>query len=102
MASVDDFNAAFARFLAASQEVIDAHMAANFPTLPRVTLSAQIGKRYIRVVRDGTSAHCFVDTTNGDILKCDSWKAPAKGARGSIYSQDPTSCMTWCGVKYLR
>ena len=31
------------------------------------------------------SCHCFVDTTNGDILKPDSYKKPAPRARGNIY-----------------
>jgi hypothetical protein len=26
----------------------------------------------------------FIDLTNGDILKADGWKAPAKHARGNI------------------
>jgi hypothetical protein len=52
------------------------------------------GKRYARlvskneIVREGgfdhRSAFCFIDLTNGDILKAASWKAPAKHARGNI------------------
>jgi hypothetical protein len=33
-----------------------------------------------------TSVFCFIDKATGDILKSASWRAPAKGARGSIFS----------------
>lgn len=52
------------------------------------TVAAMPGKKYARLVtqRDGTnrSAMGFIDLTNGDILKADGWKAPAKHARGNI------------------
>lgn len=32
------------------------------------------------------SVYCFVDLSNGDILKSAGWKAPAKGKRGSIWN----------------
>lgn len=64
------------------------------------------GRRYIRIVRGcgcSRSVHCFIDTTNGDILK-GSWKAPvARGVRGNVYADDHgLGCVTWCGCKYLR
>jgi hypothetical protein len=34
------------------------------------------------------SVYCFVDKTNGNILKSASWKAPAKHARGNIFSEN--------------
>lgn len=49
------------------------------------------------------SAHCFVDMTNGDILKPDSWKKPAKHARGNIFSGEPASKSVGPhGAAYLR
>ena len=50
------------------------------------------GRKYVRVVETsphgtGRCVYCFVDTTNGDVLKSASWKGPAKGARGNIYSK---------------
>lgn len=46
------------------------------------------GQKYVRFTkRLGTSnrsAYCFVDLRNGDILKPDGWKRPAKHARGNI------------------
>lgn len=45
------------------------------------------GGKNARIVTNETgsrSAFCFVDLSNGDILKSAGWKAPAKGARGNI------------------
>lgn len=59
-----------------------------------VPVSVENGKRYVRVVvsRGGgvsRSVYCFVDKTDGSILKAAGWKAPAKGKRGSIF--DPAT-----------
>lgn len=52
------------------------------------TVDALPGKKYARLVtvRNGqrSSAMGFVNLENGDILKADGWKAPAKHARGNI------------------
>jgi hypothetical protein len=74
----------------------------SFPT----QVSYEVGRRYVRVVKFNgcqKSVHCFVDSTNGDILK-GSWKAPvANGVRGNIYADDHgLSCVDWHGPKYLR
>lgn len=34
------------------------------------------------------SVYCFIDLSNGDILKAAGWKAPAKGARGNIFNDN--------------
>jgi hypothetical protein len=41
--------------------------------------------------------YCFVDKSNGDILRAATWKAPAKIARGNIY-QDFKDAITPYGV----
>jgi Protein of unknown function (DUF5661) len=50
------------------------------------------GRRYVRVFKTdkqgGRSAYGFVDRLTGDVLKAASWKSPAKGPRGNIYSGD--------------
>jgi len=65
-------------------------------------LSLEYGKRYVKVVRSdacgGRCVHCFVDTTNGDVLKAASWKAPAKGARGNIYIGSQEGVSAWGGL----
>ena len=48
----------------------------------------QRGPKYARIVLTNgpsRSVHCFVNLSNGDILKAAGWKAPYKGgARGNI------------------
>jgi hypothetical protein len=57
----------------------------------------EAGKRYIKVVQSedwpngantGRSVYCFIDASNGDLLKAAGWKAPAKGKRGSIFNDN--------------
>jgi hypothetical protein len=47
-------------------------------------------QRYCRVVtvekKDGSRCIAgVIDMTNGDVLKAETWKRPAKGARGNLY-----------------
>ena len=72
-------------------------------------LEAQIGMKYIRLVtrRPGIdlsgSVYCFLDK-EGNIYKAASFKAPAKGIRGSVFDPD----CSWgkglgpYGAAYLR
>lgn len=51
------------------------------------------GKKYIKIAMrynngGGGSVHCFVDSTNGDVLKAAGWKTPAKGARYNLMDPD--------------
>tara|TARA_R100000152_G_C6586581_1_gene48539 strand:+ start:124 stop:495 length:372 start_codon:yes stop_codon:yes gene_type:complete len=64
-------------------------------------LSVNKGRRYDKIISEdiGTSSNqtrvwAFIDKTNGDILKPESWKKPAKHARGNIYEDD---CMQFIG-----
>lgn len=71
-------------------------------TSDRDKFTYKVGSRYIKIIRDG-SAHCFVDRTNGDVLKAASWNAPAKHARGNINHYDfGLGCMGMYGAAYLR
>jgi hypothetical protein len=68
-------------------------------------LGMEMGRRYVRVTRQsvgssGKSAYCFIDITNGDVLKAESYKKPAKHARGNIYSGKLG--VTCYGGEYLR
>lgn len=56
------------------------------------TFTAEIGRKFIRIVNvsgngGGRSVYCFIERNTGDILKSAGWKAPAKGARGSIWNE---------------
>ncbi len=67
------------------------------------TLTAKVGKKYIKIISDG-SAWGFVVNTNddkmfqeGDILKATSWSAPARNfPRGNIFNDDYQG--TWTGA----
>jgi hypothetical protein len=74
-----------------AEEIAVAYRKAHFPTLGDPSMSIEKGSRYARIVRtDGQRSvvHCFVDLTNGDVLKAASWKAPAKHARANLNDAD--------------
>lgn len=87
-------------FLAGSQKIMDDYYTKFFPNNPREFLVIAKGKKYAKIVRKQVdqpmsgSAHCFVDLTNGDVLKAASWASPAKHARGNIYDEHN-------GLKYI-
>lgn len=70
------------------------------------TFEAQPGKRYVRIVRRDVgqgSAHAFIDLTNGDVLKPEGWKKPAKHARGNLFDEKKgLGAMGPYGPAYLR
>jgi hypothetical protein len=92
--------------------VAQAHVSAQYDKFipqPRHTsgpvLTAMFGKKYARIVSadaDGhhRSAWGFIDMTNGDVLKCAGWKAPAKNfARGNISDdQNGLGRASWTSV----
>ena len=83
-------DAELAAFVAAVSERHNTGLRAAYPTcdLNWETVDAMPGKKYARLVtvRQGqrSSAMGFINLENGDILKADGWKAPAKHARGNI------------------
>jgi hypothetical protein len=97
MENTETFEEALARFIFVNQQAIKAYYAQHYPKLtpPALTFS-EGGQKYVRVVQEdrgggpagSRSAWCFVEVATGNVLKCDGWKRPAKGVRGSIYSKD--------------
>ena len=89
----ENFEVCLALFLLAAQDKINVYFVTNFAGLAAPTLVLDRNRKYVRVVKEdamggGRSVYCFIDTTNGDILK-GSWKAPVKnGVRGNIFSGD--------------
>ena len=70
-------------------------------------LSMTFGKKYVKIISKGKaenygSVWAFIDMSNGDILKPAGWNAPAKHARGNIYTDDYMKHMTIYGPEYLR
>ena len=110
--TVPNFDDALAAFVAGVQEMIDTHFAANYKNLSPNKLSVQRGKRYVKIVTtcinasDGSegqrSVWGFIDNSNGDILKAAGWKAPAKHARGNIFSANQFENVNEHGPNYLR
>jgi hypothetical protein len=101
-----EFAAKLNDFIEGCQRINHAHMDRHFPTLAKSTFSQMRGKRYVRVVIESPghkSVHCFVDQTNGDVLKAAGWKAPAKHARGNIFDEaNGLGTMGEYGPAYLR
>lgn len=99
-----NFETVLARWLILAQELVTTNFVRQYPALvefvPVLSIDPK-GLKYVRIVSDG-SAFCFVDKSNGDILKSASWKAPAKGARGNIYAQNPIAGITPYGAEYRR
>jgi len=88
----ENFETSLEAWLVNAQKVIeDAHKRRGY-SFECSSLEMMRGRRYVRVVRvdsgDQRSAHCFIDRTNGDVLKPAGWKGPAKNfARGNIYTK---------------
>ena len=76
------FVTAFDAWMKKAQDIVN-----NSSIFKGTPLTAEHGRRYIRIVRDG-SAHAFIDTTNGNVLKPDSYKKPSPIPRGNIYSDN--------------
>jgi hypothetical protein len=78
-----------------------------------VVMVESVGKRYARLAtfeaepafsenRVAKSVYCFLDLTNGDLLK-GSWKAPvARGVRGNLSDPNVLSHFNHFGPNYLR
>ena len=95
------------KFLAEASAMRQRYHARAYPELPALgALEAMEGKRYVRIVHNDHGSrycYCFVDKTNGDVLKSDGWKKPAKHARSNIWDADfGLSGLSQYGAKYLK
>lgn len=97
----EHFEKSLVAFLLAVQNASDDYYASKFPTLAKPVFTVERGKRYVRVVRIDAPGqrcvHCFIDTTDGSILKPASWKGPARGIRGFIYDATPPVASYYAG-----
>ena len=87
-----NLQAALDLFLAKVNEGFQAQNA-KMPNLPNYYEAPTVeeGSKFLRIVRKShgsTSVYCFVNKLNGDILKAAGYKAPAKGARGSVFKPE--------------
>jgi hypothetical protein len=101
--------------VAAISAAVLAHNKALYPTCElnweTITLRS-VGPKYAKLALTrpgeavGGSVYCFIDRTNGNLLRAAGWATPAKHARGNIRVGDASNwfngALTNCGAAYLR
>ncbi len=104
--TAEEFEVAFAKFLARANELVRARYTAQAPSLtPPAVVRDPRGQRYVRVVvgpEGSRYVYCFVEVATGDVLKADGWKRPANGVRGTIYGPPEGYGITGYGAEYRR
>lgn len=113
------FEVQLAGFLKAAQTKVNEQYGDIAPSLVasgwRRVIEIDRGPKYIRVLKadyndpkspnncTGRSAYCFIDRTNGNVLKAAGWKAPTlKNPRSNIFSVDfGASGVTGYGAVYV-
>lgn len=89
---------------------------ANEKYLAAPRIETEQGMKFVRIVSQNMDprgiegqrmVYCFIDMSNGDILKAEGWKKPAKGKRGSIFNDgfdvgDGKPCDRYGGGLYIR
>tara|TARA_R100001015_G_C4530383_1_gene96968 strand:- start:18 stop:374 length:357 start_codon:yes stop_codon:yes gene_type:complete len=105
---IPDFDDAFNHWLSKCREIVQADGRGEMG----YDLTYSEGRKYIKVIMTvqpsnpnhnmQRSSWAFIDKTNGDVLKCASWKAPAKHARGNLMDEfDGLQFIQWTGPMYL-
>lgn len=92
-----EIKAAINLFVERVQAMYDAKYAATYALLMSPRIEVEYGNKFAKVTTtqrddrrgDGQkSVYCFIDLSNGDLLKAEGWKKPAKGKRGSILNEN--------------
>lgn len=87
-----NFDHALALFLSYANSLQSSSYVHEKSFTPGCKITFQFGKKYVKVIANGTngstarSVFCFIDIATGDVLKAASWKAPATGCRGNIFT----------------
>jgi hypothetical protein len=98
--------AAIMKFVAKLQKALETHWKKNkYVGVPQ--LSIDKGSKYWRIVKNSEgsrSVYCFVDISNGNILKPAGFKAPeTKNPRGNVFDADNgLSAMNPYGTNYIK
>lgn len=74
-------------FVQTLQGLYNDYYAEHCSVLTVPTITASYGQKYVKIVCDN-SVYCFIDSSNGDLLKAAGWRGPAKGARGNIFNSN--------------
>ena len=98
---------AFRSFLDICHEVHKEHVLQIAPNIPPDDFGVEEGRILWRIVRFNHSGQKlvfgFVDKRNGDILKAETFKKPARHVRGNILNKDNgRSAVDPFGIRYLR
>lgn len=105
---MENFDEKLESFFNGVVKICEDHMAQEFPNNPKEGKRINKGKRYAKIINlnsegKDSSVFCFVDMTNGNVLKAAGWSAPAKHARDNIFNEDNgLKCVNPYGVAYLR
>lgn len=103
------FDEAFKTFLEGCNKIRNDHAERmGYDFVERDSLAvAKGGRKYLKIVEmkagEISRVHCFVNATDGDVLKAAGFNAPAKHARGNIFDEtNGLSKMGEYGPAYLR
>jgi hypothetical protein len=96
------FKAALDSYVAGCQRISEEDQRQRFPSLSdAITFRVEELQLYVRVVRNGTGVHSYIDKATGEVFKPAGWKGPAKTKikRGNIFEDDNgLGCIGPCGV----
>lgn len=102
---VDGFKEAFEIFIKEWDSVSKEMFEKSFENLTYHPIETKINRKWAKVSREG-SVLAFVNTENGEIMKPASWRAPAKHARGNIFSDkkgmEAVQISSICHIRYLK
>lgn len=108
MKTSHEFNVQFVKFFSGLTDKVEANFASyNCAAFDDEGIAAIKGRKYIKIVMtkagEPRSVHCFIDMTNGNVLKAEGYSKPAKHARGNIYNDDAgLNAVSAYGANYLR
>jgi len=83
-----NFETSLENFLSVITENSNEYYKTNYSILKPPVYVNLGGRKYIKIVSESensSSVYCFVEKSTGLIYKPAGYRAPAKGARGSIY-----------------
>lgn len=98
------FSEALQAWLETVSRITRERYATHYPNLtpPTFTVDPR-GVKYLRIWCNDSSAsrsaYAFIEKSTGNVLKAESWKKPAKHARGNIYTSEtgigPQGCISY-------
>jgi hypothetical protein len=102
-----DFDTAIKNWVNLLQDMWKEYFAKHYTNLQPPKVELQPGSKFIKVImadNSQRSVYCFIDKSNGNILKPAGWKAPEpkRIPRGNIFGDNPLEGCNVHSVAYLR